>query len=90
MTDTRSGPLTEIEDFVRERNRALTELDMDYARRTLPQASCDEVLLMSLHKARYECSAIAAELRHASRAWLWDRGLKRFDMSPLLPEGELP
>lgn len=90
MTDTRSGPLTEVEDFVRERNRALTELDMDYARRMLPDASNDEVRMIAMHKARYDCTQIANDLRHASGAWLRERGYKRLGGIPLLPEGELP
>ena len=79
-----------LQSLLAERNRALVEMDITYLRRMLPTATNDEVRIMSAHKARYECTALPNEVRHASRAWLAERGLKRFDLSDLLPEGELP
>jgi hypothetical protein len=69
---------------------ALIELDMNYAREILPDASNDEVLLCSLHKDRYEHVNIPPELRHASRAWLQERGFHRYKQLPWPAEGELP
>ena len=83
---------SELDDFLSERNKALVNLDLDYARTRLPglEKKDDGFVLMVLHKARYECTAIPAELRHDSRAWLDIRGLRRMSGDPLLPEGELP
>jgi hypothetical protein len=80
----------ELESFLAARNKALIELDMDYARLMLPKASSDEVRLIALHKARYNCTAIPAEYRHASRKWLAERGYQGMAGQELLPEGELP
>lgn len=79
-----------IEQYVAEHDKALINLDMDWARRTMPDASDDIVRLMAMHKARYEATTIPAELRHASGQWLRERNLKRFGGSDLLPEGVLP
>ena len=72
-----------------ERNEALKNLDIEYARKVLPAASSDEVLLITLHKSRYECVDIPKEFRHSSAAWLRGRGYGGM-CGPLLPEGELP
>lgn len=81
----------ELQAFLDKRDEALRTLDMDYARRVLPQASSDEVRLLAMHKARYECKTIGPEYRHASGAWLRERGFGRgIPGEPLLPEGELP
>jgi hypothetical protein len=75
--------------FLEERNAALVALDEDYVSRSVPSYP-PEMRLLVLHKSRYECTAIAPELRHASRAWLAERGFKRMTGDELLPEGELP
>jgi len=80
----------DLQQRLTERNRALMEIDMDYLRRMLPTATNDYVRLLSLHKARYECTAIPVTFRHASRAWLSEQHSCRLDGTPLLPEGELP
>lgn len=80
----------DIQKFVTERNAALAALDMDYARSHNPHGFSDGVLLMGMHKARYECIGLAPELRHASAVWLGERGYKRLTGMPLLPAGELP
>lgn len=79
----------DIEAWLAERDAALASLDMDYARRMMPDAE-DDVRLAAMHKARYECTGLAAELRHASGHWLRERELGRMTFAPLLPEGELP
>ena len=90
MPDQNTKLSSDLRQLLDERDRALIEMDMNYLRRMLPAASNDEVRIMSAHKARYECTTLPNEVRHASRAWLAERGLKRVDLSDLLPEGELP
>ena len=74
----------------RERNKAIRDLDLEYMRKEMPRASSDEVLLMALHKARYEAVEIEPALRHASRAWLEERGLSRYMSIPWPTDGSLP
>lgn len=75
--------------FLEARNKALTNLDLSYAKGMLPNAS-DDVLLNAMHKARYECTAVCDQLRHESRAWLESKGSERFGGLPFPPTGELP
>lgn len=82
--------MNEFEQEMRERDVALAALDMDYARRLMPDVSSDEVRIIAMHKARYETTTMARELRHESGAWLRAHGYGRFGGLPLLPEGELP
>lgn len=67
----------EMLDWLADRKLALETLDMAYARRNFPKASSDEVLLLAMHKARYECTDIAPNLRRASAKWIKARGFKR-------------
>jgi len=78
-----------LEEWKQARNRALTELDLEWARKECPEASSDEVLLIALHRARYECDSIADALRLESGEWLRARG-HRGMYGALLPPGELP
>ena len=77
-----------VELWKAERNAALSTLDLAWARENLPTAS-DEVLLASMHKARYEIPSISDELRHESRRWLEEQGQSRFGGLPWPPEGVL-
>lgn len=79
-----------LQNEMRERDAALMNLNMDYARRLMPGASSDEVRLAAMHKARYEATSIPREFRHASGGWLREHGYLRYGGLPLLPEGELP
>jgi hypothetical protein len=79
-----------LQQYLKERNAALTTLDIEWARKHLPLNLSDEVLLVSMHKARYDCTAIEPDLRHASGAWLRERGLSRMMGLPWPPEGTLP
>ena len=81
--------MNRMKQLLAQRNKALLELDMDYARRTMPDASNDYVRLLAMHKARYECTTMPREARHASGEWLRDRGHKRMGGAELLPLGEL-
>lgn len=74
----------------RERNRALLAIDMKWARQMMPDATSDHVLLVAMHKARYECPDLDNAARHASGEWLRQHGYRRLGGHPLLPEGELP
>ena len=58
-----------LKEMLAERNKALSDLDMDYARRMMP-ATTDRIRLVAMHKARYECVQISADLRAASRKFL--------------------
>lgn len=80
----------EFDAFIVERNAALAALDMDYARRMMPDATDDYVRLLVMHKARYETTTMPRELRHESAEWLRSRGSCRMSGLPILPEGELP
>jgi hypothetical protein len=71
-----------IEDYTRERNEALRTMNLEWAREMLGATAREEVLLMSMHKARYECTDIEPELRQASRKWLEERGCTRFNGIP--------
>lgn len=75
---------------VAEYIRAISNLDVDWARKTirpeLRHVASREALLMGLHLARYSNALFAAELRHASGAYLRANGYE----GPLLPEGQLP
>lgn len=79
-----------FENWKRARNKAFRELDMGFARAAFPNASSDEVLLMAMHKARYECLDMEDALRHESRAWLEERGYERFKGQPWPTDGSLP
>ena len=81
---------SELSVYLTERDKALSNLDMDYARKMLPYSEDDEIRLVAMHKARYSCLSIARELRHASGAWLRERNYKDAIGMDLLPEGELP
>jgi hypothetical protein len=79
---------------VKARNRAYMAMDLAYFRRINlavdgPQPSSEEVLLASIHKARYECTGIPDSYRHESRDWLEQHGLTRYRGLPWPPEGML-
>lgn len=80
----------EIAVWLTRRNEALRTLDIAWAREQFPSASSDEVLLASLHKARYDCRALADELRLESGEWLRARGLGAMQGRDLEAPGELP
>lgn len=79
-----------IEQWRRGRNRILIDLDVVAAAKQMPGVSSLEVVLLALHKARYVCTDIPANLRHASAAYLRERGSTDLYGQPILPEGQLP
>jgi hypothetical protein len=85
LAQLHKGEVMLLEPFLVERNRILIELDVTAAMRDMPGAT-REIAEIALHKARYICSAIPPEFRHASREWLFQRGY----VNGLLPAGDLP
>ena len=81
--------MSSFQAWVEKRNAALMTLDMDWVREQVGPVDSG-VLLMSLHKARYSCTAIDRTLRLESAEWLRERYYGDFDGMPLLPRGELP
>ena len=79
-----------MEQWRKERNRALLALDLKWARERFPEESSDEVLLTAMHKARYECIDLPAVARQESRAWLEVRGFSRTKGLPFPSDGSLP
>jgi len=71
-------------DLLAERNTALLNLDLKWARRMVGDHPSEETLLASLHKARVECMALPDEPRRASCVWLLEHGMKR--MTGLKPD----
>ena len=90
MTNRNHSQTAKFSKAIKERDEAISTLDMTYARRMMASASDDEVRLLAMHKARYEATRIAPELRHASRAWLEERGFTRFYDLPWPTDGSLP
>lgn len=80
---------TELESFIEKRNKVLTNLDIQGARE-IGVGGCDQVVIIAMHKARYECTQITPELRHASGEWLRANKYRRANGQKLLNEGELP
>jgi len=78
-----------IKDLLDERNKALSNMDMEYARKIMPDASSDFVRTSAMHKARYDCTVINEKLRHESGDWLRAHGHDRMTGDKLLPIGEL-
>lgn len=64
----------EIKEFVAKRDRALREMDIDYARKMLPKASSEHVRLAAMHKARLEVIDMEDSFKEASLKWLSDNG----------------
>lgn len=60
----------DLEKMLIERNVAFETDDFEWARRQLPTASCDIVVIAAFHKARYECTAISDAKRLESQNWL--------------------
>lgn len=79
----------ELENFLAARNAALMTLNLEWARAVTPGLG-DDVLLVALHKTRYDCTAIPDALRLESAEWLRERGYRARGGIPLMPPGKLP
>ena len=77
--------------FERERREAYRTMDLVWARKQCPPGENppDEILLIAMHKARYECTTIPDAWRHESRAWLEARGYGRRGNAPFPAPGVL-
>lgn len=74
----------------RKIDKALVEMDIEWARRKMPYAINDTVRLCAMHKARYEITTINNSLRKASRDWLEKRHYSRYGGLPWPPDDQLP
>jgi hypothetical protein len=79
-----------MQAILAKRHAALETLDLTYARSQDERGISDEALLIGLHKARVECTAIANKLRLESVEWLRERGYKRMFQQSLPEPGVLP
>jgi len=79
-----------MDDYIKERNRALVELDIEWARAMMPNARSDAARLIAMHKARMHVPSIDTALRLESVEWLRERGFTDGFKHPLPPPGELP
>jgi hypothetical protein len=79
-----------IEEFLEARNKAMLEMDFDFLRNHVGRPMSDEMCELTLHKARYSCTSLPAEARHASAKWLRERGYHGLGGEVILPEGQLP
>lgn len=77
---------SELRKFRRERDRALRSKSIGRLREIGGVNRSDEVLEISLHKARYETMALTPEERIESRRWLESRGYSRWKGIPWPPE----
>jgi hypothetical protein len=71
---------------------AMCHLDIAYFRAQFVQddKATDQVVMLYLHKARYECAEVEDKLRLISGEYLRRNKARRWDGSPLLAPGELP
>ena len=75
--------------YVAERDKALTNLDASWVMAKDSRMS-PEAALIAMHKMRYECTGVAADLRHASRQWLEQHRYGRLGSLPWPTDGTLP
>ena len=55
----------------------------------MPEASA-RVMILALHKARYECNSLPEAERRLSGQWLAENGFRRMDGGEVLPRDTLP
>lgn len=84
-----NNELLDLEAYIKQRNKALILLDLDWAAKQMGRSDKDFLLLV-MHKARYECTGISIHLRNESGEWLRKGGHTRMHGLPLLPPGDLP
>jgi hypothetical protein len=73
-----------------ERHRVIMELDTEAFAKTIGHEGLDPtILLIAMHKVRYEMTTIPDEKRHESRAWLEARYLNRMGGKSWPPAGVL-
>lgn len=72
------------------RNRAFETDDYAWARRMMPNASSEVVVVMAFHKARYECRAVSAAKRRESQHWMIENHVRRMTGEFVVPGEPLP
>ena len=82
--------MIDLQAYIAERDDAFRRLDLDWARKVLPMATSDEVRLLAMHMARYECTSLEDEYRIASGRWLKAHGHTRLGGADWLAAGALP
>ena len=86
----------ELAAYLKRRDKALTELDIDFAREMIRASGreitndTDDFWLTVLHQARYEATTVPKQLRHISRAWLEERNRTRMFGQEWPLNGDLP
>jgi len=65
-------------------------MDLNAGRRMCPPNAPDEVLIVALHRARYEHPGVRRHLRIESEIWLRLRKLPWRENLPIYPFGILP
>lgn len=79
------------EEYIKNRDDAFENDDLAFVRKALPEGVSDEVITMTFHKSRFECTAVSEGKRYESRNWLADRGLSRaIGGGPLTRDDPLP
>ena len=75
----------ELIEYVRKRDQVLISLNLNEARKLFPslEHKSDDFVLLTLHKARYECVNIPREYRSKSGAWLISNGYTRMNGTPV-------
>lgn len=79
-----------LEDYIKRRDQALIDIDIDWVMANLQTLSSREVALITIHKTRYECTGIADLYRYQSRDYLAKNGYVRMGGGKLLPGDQLP
>lgn len=86
----RSFPtLNAAQSYIEQRDEALANLDIEWARNQCGGGS-DEMLILALHKSRYEAKQVDPKLRRASGKWLQERSYGRIGGLPWPTDGSLP
>lgn len=92
--NTRMPTNQEVLDWIKERNRVLTEMDQPAFRKQMLDGGAGfishEATLPAMHKARYNCTDISDELRRESGRWLLEHKMTDLYDYPIDPNGNLP
>ena len=80
----------ELSRFNDEMTQVLIDLDLVQARKFLTRDLTDEIILVSLHRARVHATTVPYQLRLESVEWLRARNIADLTGGPLPPPGQLP
>ncbi len=76
--------------FVKERDAAFENDDLEWAAKMIPNASSPYVVTMAFHKARMHALNVSEDKRRASMVWLAERGLTDSLGVPVKADDPLP